>query len=248
MVHEAVLLIIRRSWVRAPPAPPSLNCENVRNIAAVSHPRGGRLGTELERSCSCRPVAYGVALGLAGGIAKRVIPEMGVAVVHLVIGVPGRRLRRSRSTPAVPITEIAECWAEWSLMGGRPTWAASAQNRLDTCRAATACRPPGGRSGRCPAKPRPGPAAPEPGLCGAPAAGRRSPGRGRLDARQPRSWACSRSACRPAPAGRHLPSTDPVPSAPGQPDSPFASRRTAADPKGSLHHYAAIRLVEPTTC
>ena len=128
-MHEAVLLIIRRSWVRAPPAPPSLNCENVRNIAAVSHPRGGRLGTELERSCSCRPVAYGVALGLAGGIAKRVIPEMGVAVVHLVIGVPGRRLRRSRSTPAVPITEIAECWAEWSLMGGRPTWAASAQNR-----------------------------------------------------------------------------------------------------------------------
>src|SRR6266567_5696912 len=29
MMHEAVLLIIRRSWVRAPPAPPSLICTNV---------------------------------------------------------------------------------------------------------------------------------------------------------------------------------------------------------------------------
>jgi hypothetical protein len=32
MMHEAVLLIVRRSWVRAPPAPPSLSSAKVRNI------------------------------------------------------------------------------------------------------------------------------------------------------------------------------------------------------------------------
>ena len=32
MVHGAILLIIRRSWVRAPPAPPEFTCVNVRNV------------------------------------------------------------------------------------------------------------------------------------------------------------------------------------------------------------------------
>ena len=43
MVQEAVLLIIRRSWVQVPPAPPSLNCKNVRNLAAGMHWPGDRL-------------------------------------------------------------------------------------------------------------------------------------------------------------------------------------------------------------
>ena len=34
MLHEAVLLVIRRSWVRAPPAPPQCHLNNVRNGSA----------------------------------------------------------------------------------------------------------------------------------------------------------------------------------------------------------------------
>src|SRR6201990_994789 len=37
MVHEAALLIIRRSWVRAPPAPHTLTCRNVRFGPAGQH-------------------------------------------------------------------------------------------------------------------------------------------------------------------------------------------------------------------
>src|SRR5216684_2285030 len=35
-MHEAILLIIRRSWVRAPPAPHTVTCRNVRLAPAGS--------------------------------------------------------------------------------------------------------------------------------------------------------------------------------------------------------------------
>jgi hypothetical protein len=42
-MQGAVLLIIRQSWVRAPPAPSSLNRDNVRNIVTISRSRDGQL-------------------------------------------------------------------------------------------------------------------------------------------------------------------------------------------------------------
>ena len=95
-MHEAVLLIIRRSWVRTPPAPPELDRVNVRNIQIdkrrlhhantidnVREPMDASIVTALRMSS--RPSVCAMPSPLASGPAAAEVPNrhrLGSDVVH----------------------------------------------------------------------------------------------------------------------------------------------------------------------
>jgi hypothetical protein len=70
-MHEAILLIIRRSWVRAPPAPPNLSCGDARLSASCNPVVGTLSGSEGRRKYARGHGAVFPASGSALPSARR---------------------------------------------------------------------------------------------------------------------------------------------------------------------------------
>jgi hypothetical protein len=70
-VHGAVVLIIRRSWVRAPPAPPNLSCGDARLSASCNPVVGTLSGSEGRRKYARGHGAVSPASGSALPSARR---------------------------------------------------------------------------------------------------------------------------------------------------------------------------------
>src|SRR5215470_17672058 len=81
-LHEGRLLIIRRSWVRAPPAPPSLSCGDVLLSGPCDWPAGPLSGPDGRRMTT--PAYQRKRAGMISGLLQT--SEYAREFLHLACG------------------------------------------------------------------------------------------------------------------------------------------------------------------
>jgi hypothetical protein len=87
--RRARLLIIRRSWVRAPPAPPFLTCKDSPNASCAGSAFSTRRTQNVRMlSWCCLPRLPDQRCRLLGGGQVRLDQHMGLPVVDVLAGVP----------------------------------------------------------------------------------------------------------------------------------------------------------------
>ena len=116
-VHGAVVLIIRRSWVRAPPAPPSLSCGDTlfsgpcdRAPGPLSGPDGRKMTTPAYQRERGRLAEALKALRVGAGLSGARLAEM--------LGWQQSKVSKIETRRQLPSRDDIAAWA--SAVGARP--------------------------------------------------------------------------------------------------------------------------------
>ena len=105
LVHGAVLLIIRRSWVRAPPAPPSLSCDDALLSAPCDRVAGTFSGLDGRRMYARGHGAVSPASRISAAVCSAVAHRIHAPIIRgdSYGTFPSLTTPSSSSTPGCPV-------------------------------------------------------------------------------------------------------------------------------------------------